>query len=93
MKIENEMGYTHADFFRLLPSAMGANPYEINGLEVNCTLPSGTLKITLGEELERRLVLVVMPYIHVTFEYKNVSDADRERFIKYFDLRFMKGLG
>jgi len=93
MKIEKEMGYTHADFFRLLPRAMGANPYEINGLEVNCNLPSGSLRITLGEERERQLVLVVMPYTNVTFEYTNVSDEDRERFIKYFELRFMKGLG
>jgi len=93
MKIEKEMGYSHADFFRLLPSAMGTNTYEISGLEVNCVLPSGRLKITLGEECERRLVLVVMPYMLVTFEYENVSDEDRENFIKYFDLRFMKGLG
>ena len=93
MKIEKQMGYTHADFFRLLPRAMGSNPYEINGLEVNCTLPSGTLKITVGEERERRLVLVVMPCTNVTFEYNNVSDEDRESFSKYFDLRFMKGLG
>ena len=74
MKIEKEMGYTHADFFRLLPRAMGDNPYEINGLEVNCSLPSGSLKITLGEERKRELVLVVMPCMHVTFEYENVDD-------------------
>lgn len=87
------MGYTHADFFRLLPRAMGDTPYEINGLEINCTLPSGSLKITLGEELERRLVLVVLPCTEVTFEYENVSDRDREEFTRYFELRFMKGLG
>ena len=87
------MGYTHADFFRLLPRAMGDTPYEINGLEINCILPSGSLKITLGEELERRLVLVVLPCTEVTFEYKNVSDKDRAEFTRYFELRFMKGLG
>jgi len=93
MIIKKDMGYTHADFFRLLPSAMGANPYEINGLEVKCALPSGNLTITLDEERERRLFLVVMPCTQVTFEYENVSDKDRKAFIKYFDLRFMKGLG
>jgi len=92
MKIVKEMGYTHADFFRLLPNAMGNTPYQIDGLEVNCVLPSGTLKITLGEERERRLVLVVLPRTEVTFEYQNVSDEDREAFVKYFELRFMKGL-
>ncbi len=93
MKIEKEMGYTHADFFRLLPGAMGDTPYEINGLEVDCKLPTGTLKITLGEERERVLVLVVLPCMNVTFEFKDVRDEDRERFTRYFDVRFMKGLG
>jgi len=87
------MGYTHADFFRLLPRAMGGYPYEISGLEINCKLPSGSLRITLGEEQERRMVLVIMPYTQVTFEYQDVSDEDREAFIKHFELRFMKGLG
>jgi len=93
MKIVKEMGFTHAEFFRLLPRAMGATPYEIDGLDVNCQLPSGTLRISLGEERVRRLVLVVLPCTNVTFEYQNVSDEDRIRFEQYFELRFMKGLG
>ena len=93
MKIVKEMGYTHADFFRLLPRALGHTPYEINGLVVNCTLPSGRLRITLGEERERRLVLVSIPCTTITFEYINVSEEVREKFNKYFELRFMKGLG
>jgi len=91
--IEKEMGFTHADIFRLLPRTMGDNPYEIVGLPENCTLPSGTLKITLAEERERKMVLVTLPCTQVTFEYTNVTDADRLRFVRYFDLRFMKGLG
>ena len=48
MKIEKEMGYSHADFFRLLPRTMGANPYKINGLEVSCVLPTGTSENHIG---------------------------------------------
>jgi len=92
MKIVKEMGYTHADFFRLLPRALGSTPFEINGREVNCVLPTGTLKISLGEERERRLVLVTIPCTTITFEYSGVTDQDREAFVKYFELRFMKGL-
>lgn len=91
--VVKEMGYTHADFFRLLPGAMGDTPFEINGLEVNCSLPSGTLRITLGEERKRQLVLVVLPCTTITFEYENVREEDREEFCKYFETRFMKGLG
>jgi len=93
MKVVKEMGYTHSDFFRLLPRAMGDTPYEIQGLRVFCQLPSGSLTISLGEERERRLVLVVIPCMTVTFEFEQVTDLDREKFTRYFDLRFMKGLG
>ena len=93
MRIVREMGYTHADFFRLLPRAMGPYPYQIDGLNVHCQLNSGTLTITLGPEGERRLVLVVMPCTEIVFEYDNVTEADRLAFTRYFDLRFMKGLG
>ena len=87
------MGYTHADFFRLLPGAMGDYPYEVEGLQVRAQVGGGTLTITLGPEGQRRLVLVVIPQTQITFEYVGVSDEDREAFVTYFDLRFMKGLG
>jgi len=87
------MGYTHADFFRLLPNAMGETPYKIDGLTVTGQLETGTVTITLGPEGERKLVLVVLPRTEITFEYSDVSNEERSDFIKYFDLRFMKGLG
>jgi len=93
MKIVREMGYTHADFFRLLPNAMGETPYKIDGLTVTGQLETGTVTITLGPEGERKLVLVVLPRTEITFEYSDVSNEERSDFIKYFDLRFMKGLG
>ena len=93
MKIVREMGYTHADFFRLLPGAMGKHSYEVDGLQVHCQLSTGSLTITLGPEGERRLVLVVIPRTEIVFEFEYVSDEDRLAFMKYFDLRFMKGLG
>ena len=93
MKIVRQMGYTHADFFRLLPGAMGDYRYEVDGLRVLAQVGEGTLTITLGPEGQRRLVLVVIPQTTIMFEYQGVSDVDREAFVKFFDLRFMKGLG
>ena len=93
MKIVREMGYTHSDFFRLLPGAIGERPYEVDGLRVRCQLDTGTLTITLGPEGERKLVLVVIPCTEIVFDFERVSDEDRLEFMKYFDLRFMKGLG
>jgi len=87
------MGYTHDDFFRLLPNAMGRYKYVVSDLTITCQIGAGNLTITLGPQGERRLVLVVMPRTVIEFEFKNVDVNDREEFLRYFDLRFMKGLG
>ena len=89
-----QMGISHKDFFRLLPRAMGNNSYELNGHCVRATLATGTVKITLGEEQERRLSEnVIMPYTDVTFDYHGVPVDVRSEFERYFHIRFMRGLG
>lgn len=93
LKIVREMGYTHSDFFRLLPGAMGEYDYAVSGTTVTCQIGSGRLTVSLGPEGERRLVLVVIPRTEITFDFENVADADQIEFLRYFDLRFMKGLG
>ncbi len=93
MKIVKEMGYTHADFFRLLPRAMGTTPYAIDNNVITAQLPTGSVTITLEKERERRMALVVIPCTTVTFDYTDITDEERRNFIDYFDLRFMKGLG
>lgn len=94
MKVTREMGITHADFFRLLPRAMGEHPYEVEGRRVRVALPPGRLTITLGEERERRFTAVVaMPCTDVEFVYEGVDEDVRAAFERYFDLRFMRGLG
>ena len=93
MKIVREMGYTHADFFRLLPNAMGHHQYITKDSSVECPLATGKLTITLGPESVRRLVLVEIPCTRIVFEFENVPEQDRENFLHYFNLRFMKGLG
>lgn len=89
-----QMGITHADFFRLLPRAMGNHPFETNDCTVRATLPTGTLVITLDEEQERRLSPhVIMPYTNVTFDYYGVSAEVRAAFERHFHARYMRGLG
>lgn len=94
VKDVRQMGITHADFFRLLPRAMGENPYELNDLTVRATLEAGTVLISLGEEQERRLSEhVIMPYTDVTFLFCGVPTEVRAAFERYFHMRYMRGLG
>lgn len=87
------MGLTHADFFRLLPSAMGDHPYRIEGNTVIGTIHDGTVEIQLGAQQERRIALMVIPFADVSFRFRGVTEQQQQAFKSYFDLRFQRGGG
>jgi len=90
---EREMGVSHADFFRLLPRAMGDIPYSIDGLVVRAQIDSGEIEINLGPEQVRRIALLAIPYCHVGFRYSNLSEEQIESFDAAFYLAFQRGGG
>jgi len=88
-----EMGVTHADFFRLLPRAMGDTPYQLDDRTVRGELDGGTVSIHLGDAQVRRIALLRIPYAEVSFSFSGVDDAERLRFMQHFDLHFQRGGG
>ncbi|ASJ70184.1 hypothetical protein IMCC3135_00290 [Granulosicoccus antarcticus IMCC3135] len=88
-----EMGLTHADFWRLLPRAMGKQPYTLNGDTVQTTVDTGTLEITLGPPEERRIALLRLPYSVVSFRFVGVDEVQQLAFKAHFDLHFQRGGG
>lgn len=88
-----EMGLTHADFFRLLPRAMGDYGYEIDGSTVRATVHAGTVEIVLGPQKTRQIALLRLPYAVVSFTFKDVSEAQQLAFTEHFDLHFRRGGG
>ncbi len=87
------MGVSHADFFRLLPRAMGDTPYEIDGLAVTGQIEQGAVEIRVGPEQTRRIALLAIPYCQVDFHYRNLSDARIDAFDAAFYLAFQRGGG
>jgi len=93
IQFTDDMGLTHADFFRLVPSAMGDHPHRIEGMTVYGELHNGTVEITLGPQQERRIALMRIPHATVSFHFRGVTAAEQETFKAYFDLRFQRGGG
>lgn len=89
----DDMGLTHADFFRLLPSAMGDHAYRIEGNTVYGDIHQGTVEIVMGEQQVRRIALMAIPFARVSFHFRGVSAAQQSEFKAYFDLRFQRGGG
>lgn len=88
-----EMGLTHADFWRLLPKAMGAHPYTIDGDVVHATVDGGQLVITLGQPEVRRIALLRLPYSVVSFTFTGLEESLQLAFKAHFDLHFQRGGG
>jgi len=88
-----EMGLTHSDFWRLLPRAMGEHQYETDGDVVKAVVADGTLVITLGPTLERRIALLRLPYSVVSFTFAGVEEQQQQDFKTHFDLHFQRGGG
>ncbi len=88
-----EMGLTHADFWRLLPRAMGKHPYSVEGNTVLANVDNGKLEITIGPTQERRIALMRLPYSVVSFTFDGVTEEQQQAFKAYFDLRFQRGGG
>jgi len=92
-RFSKEMGVSHADFFRLLPRAMGDTSFRVNGMNVTGELSTGTVSIDVGEEKLRRIALMTIPYAEVSFAFNGVAEEERTEFMRYFDLRFQRGGG
>ncbi len=92
-KFDKNMGITHSDFFRLLPKAMGDHPYTIDNNTVNADVDGGKLTISLGKQQERRIALMCIPFVIVSFDFNSVGDESVEAFVQHFDLHFQRGGG
>ena len=88
-----EMGLTHADFWRLLPRAMGDHPYTIDGNAVRATVDGGQLEIVLGQPEVRSIALLRLPYSVVSFTFTGVEEIRQLAFKAHFDLHFQRGGG
>ena len=88
-----DMGLTHADFFRYLPSAMGEHTFRVEGNTVYGDVFDGTVEIRIGEAKVRRIALLEIPYSHVSFVFRGVSPEQQQQFKTHFDLRFQRGGG
>lgn len=88
-----EMGLTHDDFWRLLPTAMGNHGYERRGNHVHANVNEGKLLIELGPSQERNIAMLRLPYSKVSFTFTGVSLEQQLAFKTHFDLHFQRGGG
>lgn len=88
-----EMGINHADFFRILPKALGTPDYARSGNRVVLENGEKRLEITLGPEGKRTIALLSLPITMVTMRFENYGADELTSAMERFDLYYRRGGG
>lgn len=91
--LEREMGCTRAELLRWLPGATRHAPARVEGDTVVVAVGAGRVEIALSERPPRRIALVSLPVLGVTFRFVGLDAAARAGFLDYFDFYTRRGGG
>ena len=91
--VRKEMGYTHKDFMRLLPKAVGGADMVIAGPDIEVRDGARLLRIELGDETVRQIASFRLPMMPVSLIFSGYSEADIEAALDRFWRAYQKGGG
>ena len=91
--VEKEMALTYADFFRIIPNALGSDDFKTFDTGIILTIGDKRQTITLGPERIRQIALMRIPACDVRLEYSGYSKPEQEAALDLFNRRFQKGGG
>ena len=92
---KRDMGYSLAEFLRILPSAVKGYTHRIDGNRVIINGSEASRQLTLGLKTlpERRIGMIRIPRIEVEFLFNNFSERERQDFMLAFDRSYQRGGG
>jgi hypothetical protein len=91
---EREHGCTVPEWLRWLPGAVGAHALECDTPgAARVPIGAGCLHLQWQELSPRRIALLRMPRLRVTYRFESVPEADRSVFMRHFDLFIQRGGG
>jgi hypothetical protein len=92
-EIEREFGLSHSDFHRIFPR-IEPTVERISALRFDIARNDGRkLEIELSVEKIRKLGMLKIPYMAITFRFFGWNDLQRAEFFKSFERSFQKGGG
>ena len=91
--VHKEMGYTHKEFMRLLPKAVGIADFQVLENEIQVQEPGRLLRVLLGEETERRLGNFRLPLLPVDLVFSGYDEAGINAALDRFWRAYQKGGG
>ncbi len=93
-EFHREQGFTEADWLTCLPGAVRGCPLAITGPgRATVQIGAGTLHLAWQVMPPRRIALVRMPVLATHYRFDGVAEAERQAFMKFFDLYTQRGGG
>ena len=91
--VDKEMGYSHAEFLRLLPKAVEGSDIAVDGRVIRVRDGDRRLRIDLSEESVRRIGNFRLPVTHARLTFSGYSEDERDAALERFWRAFQKGGG
>ncbi len=91
--LQRELACTREDLLRWLPDATDRAPARVEGDAIVLSVGSGEVRITTRVRPPRRIALVALPVLAVSFRFDGVDATGREAFLARFDLYTRRGGG
>lgn len=90
---EREHGCTLAEWIGWLPSAVHGHALQLHDSGAAVGIGAGMLRLAWQVLAPRRIALLNLPRLHVSYAFTDVDADERARFMKRFDLHIQRGGG
>lgn len=90
---KRDMGCTEAELLRWLPGAVNGRALTLQSRSAEVAIEGGRLELAWREMPPRQIALMRMPRLAIAFHFEGVGEAQRQDFMRYFDLYTQRGGG
>jgi hypothetical protein len=90
---DREHGCTLAEWTGWLPAAAHGHALQLHDDHAEIGIEAGMLRLSWQVLAPRRIALLNLPRLHVSYVFTDVDAEDRARFMKRFDLHIQRGGG
>ena len=92
-RFERDMGCTADELRFWMPGACRQAPTRLFDQGADIQLNTGLLSIRWEPLPPRRIALITLPRLKVQFDFGEVGEAERQAFMRHFDLYTQRGGG
>ncbi|WP_312261929.1 hypothetical protein [Limnohabitans sp.] len=92
-RFERDMATTEVEWLAALPRAVGEHPCAVQAGHAEIRIQHGRLLLQWHVLPPRVIALLRLQRLAVVFAFDGVDDAERQRFMKRFDLTMQRGGG